>query len=107
MSLLSHRDQRGWSSFLELCTQAAAEGRLETLLELLLTIDEQQQLAARCRILEELLAQRLSQREMAAELHVSIAQITRGSNALKSTRNPWLREFLQTHLLADGQGSGR
>jgi TrpR family trp operon transcriptional repressor len=102
MSLLSYRDQRGWSSFLELCAQASAAGRLEMLLELLLTIDEQQQLAARCRILQELLAHRLSQREMAAELRVSIAQITRGSNALKSIRNPWLREFLQTHLLPAG-----
>lgn len=58
---------------------------LEKLLSLLLTFDEREQLASRVLIIQALLKGELTQREIAEKFNVSIAQITRGSNALKIT----------------------
>ncbi len=56
--------------------------RLE-LLELFFTQNELEQLSARYGIIKGLLKGELTQRELAAELQLSIAKITRGSNELK------------------------
>jgi TrpR family trp operon transcriptional repressor len=49
----------------------------------MLTIEEQETIASRFLIVKALLEAKASQREISEELKVSIAQITRGSNALK------------------------
>ena len=73
----------GWEKFLTLCHQTESNTELEQLMRLLLTHEEQEQIATRVLLLKELLAKEKPQRKIAEELHVSIAKITRGSNALK------------------------
>lgn len=76
-------NQSGWRSFLKLCSACTDEKTLSSLLDLLLTTEEKQSLAMRCLIIVELLKQEKTQREIAKDLGVSIAKITRGSNELK------------------------
>lgn len=73
----------GWEKFLKLCQDVSSTAELEQLLQLLLTHEEREQIATRVLLLKELLAKQKPQRKIAEELHVSIAKITRGSNALK------------------------
>lgn len=58
-------------------------GQLYGLLDIFFTDDEKDDLADRVVIVRELLRQKKSQRQIARDKHVSIAKITRGSNALK------------------------
>jgi TrpR family trp operon transcriptional repressor len=74
---------KGWKAFLKLCRQADSIEGLNCLFDLFLTIEEKNLLASRALIVKELLEGALPQREIAKKHHVSIAQITRGSNALK------------------------
>ena len=55
------------------------------LFDLFLTKAEQEDIALRYNIITELLSGKKTQREIAKEFHVSIAKITRGSNALRIT----------------------
>lgn len=71
--------------------------RVEELSHLLFTIDERESIAKRIRIIQELLKEEKTQREIAEEGNVSIAKITRGSNALKET-SPELKAFLKKIL---------
>lgn len=81
----------GWWRFLKLCTQAKTIEKLDVLFTVFLTIDERHDLAGRYLIVKELLSEEKPQRQIAQELKVSIAKITRGSNQLKmideKTRN--------------------
>ena len=72
-----------WRGFLKLCREFKTEKQLNDLLALFLTHEEKGALAMRYAIVKELIKGRLTQREIAADLNVSIAKITRGSNALK------------------------
>lgn len=74
---------RGWQQFLTLCQTAKDEKDLSSILEVFLTHEEKENLSMRCLIVQALLAQKKTQREIAKELDVSIANITRGSNELK------------------------
>lgn len=76
--------KKGWFGFLKLCLQCKDENTLAELLDLLLTPEEKENLAARFLIVKELTANKKTQREIAKDLNVSIAKITRGSNALKN-----------------------
>lgn len=87
----------GWQKFLNLCRGAKSQNALSDLLELLLTIDEREKLAMRILIVEELLKEEKSQRQIAADLNISISKITRGSNSLKVIDKE-LREFLIGNL---------
>lgn len=87
----------GWQVFLEWCLAANKEDRMSSLLELLLTQEEKDSITSRCLIVKELLKQEKTQRDMAAELNVSIAKITRGSNELKRMP-PQLIEFLKKNI---------
>ncbi len=90
-------NQTGWRGFLKLCLATENEKTLSSLFDLFLTQEEKESLAARYLIIEELLKQEKTQRDMAQELHVSIAKITRGSNELK--RMPLkLIEFLKENM---------
>lgn len=68
------------------------------LLDALLTPEEQRALTDRCLIFQGLLKKEQTQRDLAKQLEVSIATITRGSNQLKKI-SPALSDFLRCHLL--------
>lgn len=90
--------KKGWRDFIALCRHTRSDNELGSLLELLMTLEEQEQLGTRVELLRALLKGDKPQRTIASELQISIAKITRGSNALK-TINPGLREYLMRELL--------
>lgn len=92
MTLESEND--GWQGFLSLCSSAETSMELSELLWLFLTPEEQKNIATRYLIVRELVQGKKTQREMAKDLGVSIAKITRGSNFLKMS-NKNLRRLLE------------
>ncbi len=88
----------GWWRFLTLCSTCKTTKELNELFELFFTLDEQSDMAKRYLIVNDLLKGDKTQREMADELNVSIAKITRGSNSLK-TIGENLRHHLMQHML--------
>lgn len=90
-------NQNGWHRFIKLCLAAKNEKKLSSLFELILTQEERESVAMRCLIIMELIKQEKTQREIAEELHVSIAKITRGSNELKRMPDK-LIEFLKENI---------
>lgn len=89
--------QNDWEAFLSLCLKAKDENELTLLLNFFLTIDEKENIIDRVSITKALLKADCPQREIAQKCQVSIAKITRGSNALK-TISPALRQFLLMYL---------
>ena len=92
------RNQANQKKLASLLTQACKAKYLDQILEILLTYDEYEQVLTRVQIIAELLAQKHSQRDIAAKHNVSIAKITRGSNMLK-TMDPKLKTFLNKQLV--------
>lgn len=90
-------DEDGWWRFLELCRKAPDSKMLSELLHLFLTHEERKDLGTRYLIIRDLTEGKKTQREMAQDLSVSIAKITRGSNCLKEI-TPALRSFLEGHM---------
>ena len=90
-------NQAGWRTFTKLCLASKNEKMLSSLLDLLLTQEEKESIALRCLIVVELLKKEKTQRDMAEDLQVSIAKITRGSNELKRMP-PKLIEFLKKNM---------
>ena len=87
-------DQKtGIKALLALLARAPSEALLRELFDLLFTLEEKIMINQRCLIIQALREGKLSQREISQKLHVSIAQITRGSNALK-TISPNLARLL-------------
>nr|NGX61904.1 Trp operon repressor [Chlamydiota bacterium] len=74
-----------WKRFLNLCTKMDSAQQFEKLFTLFLTPAERDDLALRLALVKELLKEEKTQREIAADLGVSIAKITRGANMLKTT----------------------
>jgi TrpR family trp operon transcriptional repressor len=91
--------QKGWHYFLKCCLAAENDKELSELLNLFLTHEEKSSIETRCLIIKALLEKKNTQRDMANDLHVSIAKITRGSNELKRI-SPRLWDYLQKHLLS-------
>ena len=89
--------KKGWQDFLKLCSKIDSPTELEDVLNLFLTIEEKETLASRYFIIKELIEGNLTQREIADTCKVSIAQITRCSNALKII-SPELRDILKSRL---------
>ena len=75
--------KKGWQEFIKLCSKISSPKELGELFDLFLTIEEKETLASRYVIIKALVEGNLTQREIAENCKVSIAQITRGSNALK------------------------
>lgn len=75
--------REGFDGFLELCLGMHSSQELSKLFNLFFTIEEKETLSSRFLIIRALLEEHLTQREIAEKYGVSIAQITRGSNALK------------------------
>lgn len=92
------KSPKGWNVFLKLCYPLSSPEEIELFLDLFLTIEEKHHLASRCLIIQELLKGKLTQREIAERHGVSIAQITRGSNALKRIDSK-MEQFLKEHLV--------
>ncbi len=95
---MSHLKSEGWEEFLTLCQQAESKESLNELYDLLFTFEEKEQLALRVQLVKELLKAEKTQREISRDLNISIAKITRGSNALKSTSDA-LKQFIKTNLV--------
>lgn len=88
-----YSESSGWDGFLKLCLQTKSIDNMDKLLRLHLTQEEQQAVAMRYLIIQELLKGEKTQREMARDLRVSIAKITRGSNTVKLI-DPKLKKLL-------------
>ena len=90
-------NEDGWRYFLKLCMSTQDEHILSELFELLFTPEEKTGMETRSLIIRELLQKQKNQRQISADLNVSIAKITRGSNELKR-RSPQLLQYLQDNL---------
>ena len=86
-----------WKSFLSLCLKSHDTDELSRLFDCFLTIEEKSTISDRYLIIKGLIEGKKTQREMAESLRVSIAKITRGSNALK-TIDPTLKAFLEKNI---------
>lgn len=86
-----------WKSFLSLCLKSHNTDELSQLLDCFLTIEEKKDITDRYQIIKGLLDGKLTQRDMAEKLNVSIAKITRGSNALKSL-DAKLKRYLEKNV---------
>lgn len=89
----------GWEPFLSLCSKLRSAEEFDLVFDIFLTIEEKNLLASRALIIKELLENKLPQREIAKTHGVSIAQITRGSNALKRMSST-AKALLTKNLLA-------
>lgn len=90
--------KEGWLHFLKLCeSMARSKEGLDHFFELFLAPEEKEMLSSRFSIIKELLNAELTQREIAQKHEVSIAQITRGSNALKRL-DPEYKKLLKGKL---------
>lgn len=85
--------EAGWRHFLTLCNELETTRELDDVMSLFLTLEEKKDITDRFLIVKQLLEGQKTQREIAQELRVSIAKITRGSNSLK-TIGKNLRSFL-------------
>lgn len=91
------KQQEGWKLFIDLCLETNDDKLLSDLFDLILTAEEKESIAMRCLIIRELLVQKHTQREMAKNLGVSIAKITRGSNEIKRLKASFLA-YLKSQL---------
>lgn len=73
-------------SFLEHCSRCKTKEELSDFFNVILTISEREELPKRLDIIRELLIGEKTQREIASHLKVSIANITRASNLIKSSK---------------------
>ena len=92
--MVKDSEEDGWRGFLELCLKVKGFKELDALLDLFLTATERSEVSKRFLIVRELLSGKKTQREMAKDLKVSIAKITRGSNMLKTIKTD-LRKLLE------------
>jgi TrpR family trp operon transcriptional repressor len=92
--------QKAWLKFVALCEDAEDEKKLSSLFDLLLTPQEKEDIAMRYLIIQALLSGKETQRDIAKNLNVSIAKITRGSNELKRIPQPFLK-YLKSRFLLD------
>lgn len=89
--------EEGWCDFLEFCAKIKSPAEFNNFFGLFLTFEERETMISRYLIIKALLDGRLTQREIAEKFKVSIAQITRGSNALKIIP-PEFKKFLEKKL---------
>lgn len=90
--------ESGWQKFLELCRNTSDTEQLNKFFDFAFTLEEKQTIGTRIELTEELLRGKKTQRVIARDLSVSIAKITRGSNALK-TISPEIKQYLCEQLI--------
>ena len=78
-------DNNNWQEFVKVCNAIESLDELNMFFDTLLTVSEKIELAKRLTILRELLTSNRTQRDLAKQLQVSLANVTRGSNVLKNT----------------------
>ncbi|QIZ75552.1 trp operon repressor [Ferrimonas lipolytica] len=76
--------EQRWQNVLNLLTEQSSIELIDQILSLLLSHDERQSVSGRLAVIKALLHGELSQRQISAQLGVSIATITRASNNLKT-----------------------
>jgi TrpR family trp operon transcriptional repressor len=86
-----------YANFARLCAAAEQAGLLQEWFAFLFTPAELEAIFARLTLTEALLDLKQTQREMSKTFNISIAKITRGSNALKQI-SPELKVFLDQYL---------
>ena len=79
------RDLSGWNKFIQNCCALKDPAELQQFFELTLTAAECQKIGSRYLILSELISSDKPQRTIAADLGVSLFNITRGVNQLKQS----------------------
>ena len=94
---MSNDTDQSWLRFIRLCKGAPSDDLLEELFETFFTKEEKRCIQARYCIIRALLENNLSQREIAKTFQTSIAQITRGSHAMKGISQE-LRQFLLSFM---------
>ncbi len=87
-----------WKAFLTLCLKAKSPDELASLFDCFFTMEEKEAITDRYAIVKALIDNKLTQRDMSEKLNVSIAKITRGSNALKAI-DPKLTSFLEKNIV--------
>lgn len=92
--MAQNNEEEGWHGFLNLCLEAESTEKLNELFWLFLTPEERKDIASRVLIVRDLVRGQKTQREMAKDLRVSVAKITRGSNFLKMISKD-LKNFLE------------
>ncbi len=85
--------KQNWHGFVKLCLKMKTEKQLTGLFDLFLTDAEKEDIAVRHAIVGELLLGKKTQRELAKQFKISIAKITRGSNALRIA-DPKIKKFI-------------
>lgn len=101
-TLYTQRDPNEWQAFVELLKQALAEDKAEAFFEVLFTPDERTSLGLRVGIIQALLKNSASQREIQQQLNTSLATITRASNVLKQL-DPANVQWFHAKLNPDGK----
>ena len=71
-----------WQSFVKLCA-TLSEDQLTELFSLFLTVAERDDITDRFIILTTMLNSKMTHREIAREFNISLAKVSRGSNAIK------------------------
>ena len=90
----------GWQKLFDWMESAQEVGLSNDLMRFLLTPEEYESIALRTLLIEDLLLKEKPQRQIAADHQISIAKITRGSNALKATSQE-LMTFLELQVAKD------
>jgi len=98
--------ESGWRDFLALCSEIHDPEELNRLFALFFTFEERETMASRYVIIKALLEGVLTQREISEKHKISIAQITRGSNALKII-DPRFKEDLKKKVTANKKKGGK
>ena len=88
-----NKTQQGWDELTDILLNIQDKKSLNQFLEFLLTTEEKSDVITRFLITKALLSNVQTQREIAKDLKVSIAKITRGSNELKRTNQRFLTEL--------------
>lgn len=96
-NMIKHISDQAWMDFLSLCVQLKSIEEFNEFFNFFLTHEEKQTLASRYIVVKTLMHGKMTQREIAEKYKVSIAQITRGSNALKGITAS-LKKFLEKNL---------
>lgn len=78
-----HSSITAYDNLLLACARLKTPEQVRQFFELFLTPEERKDLTHRFLIMQELISEEKTQREIAKDLGVSIAQITRGSNMWK------------------------
>ena len=81
---MSNNEKDGWRRFLELCQSQSSLEELDALLGAILTHMERHEIAFRVLIFRDLARGEKTQREIARDLPISLALVSRGSNVLKT-----------------------